>query len=110
MSKNKDSICSLDGQLMVMAAHRYCLGRRTYIVGSCINWIKANWSKFETNTKNVIMRDTAEALMDELAGDAMDACGWRNLLFWMEKQHPEGLDWAMRATAHKDKPWPTKED
>lgn len=110
MKNTKDSIDSLDGQLMVMAAHRYCLGRQSYIVGSCIDWIKTNWDKFEANTKNVLMRDTAEALMNDLAGADCITRGWRNLLAWMEKQHPEGSDWAKRATAHKQQPWPTSEE
>ena len=29
-------------QLMAMAAHRYCLGRRSYIVGACIEWIQGH--------------------------------------------------------------------
>jgi hypothetical protein len=30
---------------LAVAAHNYCLGRQTYIVGACIEWLLANWSK-----------------------------------------------------------------
>lgn len=70
-------LTSLDGQLMVMAAHRYCLGRQSYIVGSCIDWLTIHWPTFEPNTKFTIIRDTIEALQDDTAGDPMDMQGWR---------------------------------
>lgn len=45
-------------QLMVMAAHRYCLGRASYIPGACMEWIFATWGQFSPNTQNVMLRDT----------------------------------------------------
>lgn len=59
---------STNDQLMCMAAFRYCLGRQSYIVGSCIDWLHDTWNQFEINTKFVILRDTIEALMDGQAG------------------------------------------
>ena len=53
-----------DGQLMVMAAHRYCLGRHSYIVPSCIEWMEAYWGLFEQNTRHVIVRDTVDHLIE----------------------------------------------
>lgn len=61
---------NLDDQLMVLAAHRYCLGRQSYPVGSCLNWLRETWDQFEANTKFVVLRDTYEGLHHGNAGDA----------------------------------------
>ena len=95
-------LAGTDGQLMVMAAHRYCLGRQSYIVGSCIEWLKAHWDKFEDDTKNVIVRDTIEALADDSDGDFCDRTGW-----WAFASSawgmltPEGRAWVSGALSHK---------
>ena len=47
--------------LMVIAAHRYCLGRSTYIVGDCVDWLISIWNDLDDNTKAIIERDTEEA-------------------------------------------------
>ena len=51
--------------LMASAAFRYCLGRRTYIVGSCVDWIIFNWEKFPENVKNLIQRELEEAFGED---------------------------------------------
>jgi len=56
---------STDDQLMCTAAMRYCLGRSSYIVGACLDWLKATWDQFSPNTQWVILRDIIEALMDD---------------------------------------------
>lgn len=63
--------------LMVMAAHRYCLGRRSYIVGCCIEWLGTVWSKLKDGDKYTILRDTYEALMDGYAGGLSDDKAWK---------------------------------
>jgi len=96
-----------DGQLMVMAAHRYCLGRQTYIVGSCVDWLRLWWDEFEHNTRNVIIRDTIEALQDNLAGSPMDKQNWEDFAKWAwELVRPEDHKWCKQAVAHRNKPWP----
>jgi hypothetical protein len=90
-------------QLMAMAAHRYCLGRRTYIVGACCEWLRANWDGFEANTQNVIVRDTFEALARDAAGDESDARDWTNLMRWAsDRMTPEQREWVRDATRHLD--------
>lgn len=74
-----------------MAAHRYCLGRQSYIVGACIEWLKGNWDKFDDSTRNVLVRDTLEALMDECGVGQID---------------PEGLNWVRYALGHKKESMP----
>lgn len=49
------------GQLMVICAVRYCLGRRTYIVSDCAEWLVPLWPSLEANTRAVIQRDVEEA-------------------------------------------------
>ena len=46
--------------LMVISAFRYCLGRMTYIVGDCEQWLFANWEHFPENVKKLIQRDLEE--------------------------------------------------
>jgi hypothetical protein len=74
----------LNDQLMCTAAHRYCLGRQSYIVGACIEWIEGHWGQFNDNTKCVMCRDTIEAIIDNLAGsEQIDKPGWSRLAIWM---------------------------
>ena len=70
-------------QLMAMAAMRYCLGRRSYIVGACHEWLREVWPQLTTNSQNVILRDIVEALRDDLAGDQLDMVGWTHTARWM---------------------------
>jgi hypothetical protein len=61
---------------MVMAAHRYCLGRQSYIIPACLEWLRDHWKQFTKNTQMVMLRDTLEFLMGpDLKGEnprAMD--------------------------------------
>jgi len=96
-----------NGQLMAMAAHRYCLGRQSYIVGSCIEWLRCWWPQLEIKTRNVIVRDTLEALQDHHAGGDCDERGWRQFFFWAwEQMDEESRAWCRSALAHRNKPWP----
>lgn len=105
MKKHKREPSPLDGingQLMVIAAHRYCLGRSSYIVGSCIEWIQRWWPEFDDNTRRVIVRDTTEALQD---GERIPA--WKRLAEWMWRElDDKQRAWVYDALAHRDKPWP----
>lgn len=49
--------------IMVVAAFRYCLGRRTYIVQDCVNWLIDYWPQFNPGVKQIIAGD----LEDEFA-------------------------------------------
>lgn len=65
---------------MVMAAHRYCLGRRSYIVSDCIGWLLHIWPHVNKNTREIIIRDTKEAIEKECAGMKMDSDEWQAFL------------------------------
>lgn len=105
--KSKGPFSSHDGQLMVTAAHRYCLGRRTYIVGACCEWLRTNWGEFDTNTKNIILRDTIYALMDGDAGDNCDIISWTTFArFGFDEISEENQRWVKDAVAWRGKEWP----
>ena len=45
---------------MAIAATRYCLGRQTYIVGDCADWLIEVWPTLLPSAKAVIQRDVEE--------------------------------------------------
>jgi hypothetical protein len=94
-------------QLMAMAAHRYCLGRQSYIVGACEEWLFATWKDISEGGRLVILRDTAQALMRGAAGSAYDAERWLRFLEWgCAKLSPVELKNLKRDVAYIKKPWP----
>lgn len=48
-------------ELLWIAAFRYCLGRRTYIVGEFVALLLSQWQKLSHNARQVIGRDLLEA-------------------------------------------------
>jgi hypothetical protein len=79
MSSNP--LADINGQLMIMCAHSYCLGRQTYVVGTCVDWIIAHLDWLTTNTRQVIARDTLVAIARDCAGSrTIDVPVWRKLL------------------------------
>lgn len=70
-------------QIMVMCAHSYCLGRRTYVVGACTEWLRGIWPQLNANTRHVIVRDTVKALLDDLAGAPIDVDEWARFIRWI---------------------------
>lgn len=65
--------------LMVLAAFRYCLGRRSYIVGSCVDWLIENWDGIYDHRQNII--DEIEAAIENgYAGEECDVAQWRRIL------------------------------
>lgn len=94
----------LNGQLMATAAHRYCLGRQSYIVGACIDWVRSNLKYLERNTVRVIARDTLEAIIDESAGSKIiDEPGWMRLFKELyAHMQQEDRDWVLQAVHHRN--------
>jgi hypothetical protein len=79
--------------LMVTAAVRYCIGRRTYIVSDCADWILDNWRDWPEKVKNVIQRDLEyEFDMDarnpdmKVLGDDCDKREWEKVRALWEKK------------------------
>ncbi|WP_428383659.1 hypothetical protein [Nevskia ramosa] len=88
-------LADTNDQLMAMAAHRYCMGRASYIVGSCQEWIRATWSEFNPNTQNVMLRDTLQYLTDRaIRPDRFDRESWQDAARWMWAAMPQSQrDW-----------------
>lgn len=51
--------------LMAVAAVRYCLGRRTYIVSDCRVWLYEMWDELPEKAKDIIQRDVEEAFKSD---------------------------------------------
>lgn len=60
--------------LMAMCAVRYCLGRATYVVGDCVDWLIDQWENLAPNAKTIIQRDIEEAFRrdDEARSDGKE--------------------------------------
>jgi len=86
MTQLDPQFLSHDGQLMVTAAHRYCLGRTSTIPGTCIDWLKTHWSDFNALTRGTILRDTKRALERNEAGMACDVEMWQAFIQWAKEQ------------------------
>lgn len=102
-------------QLMAIAAHRYCLGRQSYIVGACLDWLRATWGQLTRKTQLVILRDTIDALINDRAGSpTIDAPLWKRFAEWAwGEMDAKGRDSLRDQTAWKlnleGKAWPLSE-
>ena len=98
---------SSNDRLMVMAAVRYCLGRQSYIVSSCIEFLNGAWDK-ELSDKDhlVIMRDIVEFLQDD-PRKSFDYEYW-NLFFKQRfpKMNLNDQEFIKQQVAHREKPFP----
>jgi len=94
---------TLNGSLMVTAAHRYCLGRASYIIGSAIEWLTDYWDSFGQQTQSTILRDTITAIAHNRAGYGMDKRDWTQ---FANKQIPtlttERTEWLRNAIKHDE--------
>lgn len=48
---------------MATAAVRYCLGRQSYIVSDCVDWLHEQWPALSESCRKVIARDIDEAIV-----------------------------------------------
>lgn len=88
--------------LMLIAAVRYCLGRSSYIVGDCVDWMLAHWARWPANIREVLQRDIErEFERDDQArergdqhkplGMDMDRRQWeRARRLWAQCSEPKG--------------------
>jgi hypothetical protein len=79
--------------LMVTAAVRYCIGRRSYIVSDCADWILANWGDWPENVKTIIQRDIEQEFDRDVQnpnwkpiGDDCDKREWEKVRALWEKK------------------------
>lgn len=66
--------------LMALASVRYCLGRASYIVSDCCDWLVEQWPNICQGTQVNILRDIREAIEANRAGMDVDKAMWRETL------------------------------
>lgn len=66
--------------LVIIAAFRYCLGRRSYIVSHMTDYLKNHWRTIDQKTKKLIFREIEEAISNGCAGDDCDMESWKFIL------------------------------
>jgi hypothetical protein len=66
--------------LMVLAAFRYCLGRRSYIVSICVDWLIRYWQEIDHDTRKIIIKEIAAEAEKGDTGDTCDAEVWQELV------------------------------
>ena len=71
--------CWGPGQFAVVATFRYCLGRQTYIVQECADWLLMHWPTIEQPVRNLIQRELERAFEQDDAARARDASGHKPL-------------------------------
>lgn len=83
--------------LMAVSAFRYCLGRQTYIVSDCVDWLAAEWAGLPANVRHIIARELRdEVRRDDEAREAganykplghdIDRADWLRLLAHIERE------------------------
>lgn len=77
--------------LMLTAAVRYSLGRRSYVVSEAAGWVRRYWPSLEQGVRKTLRRDVSEALSDAAdrgvhLGMGIDQRVWQDLERWMEAQ------------------------
>ena len=72
--------------LIVNAAVRYALGRKTYIVSAVCDYIVENWEIIPDRCKEVIATDIREQ-KEEWLGHECDRVQWYALLEMIEKEN-----------------------
>jgi hypothetical protein len=65
------------GQFAVVATFRYCLGRQTYIVQECADWLLLHWSVIEQPVRSLIQRELERAFEQDDKARAGDAQGYK---------------------------------
>jgi len=66
--------------LMAVCAFRYCLGRMTYVVKDCVDWLIVRWDDLTETDQKLIIKETRESLSKGQAGMKMDQDEWYRLL------------------------------
>lgn len=49
------------GQFAVVAAFRYCLGRKTYVVQECADWLVDIWNDLDVGVQSLIQKELEQA-------------------------------------------------
>ena len=72
--------CLGPGQFVVVAVFRYCLGRQTYVVQECVDWLLLHWPSIDQPVRNLIRSELDRAFeQDDAARASHDASGYKPL-------------------------------
>lgn len=77
------------GQFVVVAAFRYCLGRQTYIVQECADWLLMHWPAIEQPVRSLIQRELERAFEHDDRARVGDAQGYKPLGWDCDRQQWE---------------------
>ena len=69
---------------MIISSFRYCLGRASYVVGECADWIIEHNDDLSERVRNIFLREIREALDEDRAGMDMDRWRWEEVLEVLE--------------------------
>ncbi|WP_088256952.1 hypothetical protein [Fimbriiglobus ruber] len=69
----------LDSEI-VFYAFRYCLGRQTYAVSTCADYLVARWGELQERDRELIVKEIRKALAEGRAGAACDVESWEKVL------------------------------
>lgn len=70
----------LADDLMVLCAFRYCLGRMTYAVSVCVDWLLRNWGGLTRHTKELIIEEIHTGFRDGYFGMDIEKEQWQRIL------------------------------
>lgn len=70
-------------------ATRYCLGRMTYAVGMCAEWLIHAWPDLREDVRSTIKRDIEEAFAEDDRGRAGEPGGYKRLGMDMDRREWE---------------------
>ncbi|WP_088255567.1 hypothetical protein [Fimbriiglobus ruber] len=69
----------LDSEI-VFYAFRYCLGRQTYAVSTCADYLVDRWGELQERDRELIVKEIRKALAEGKAGAACDVESWQSVL------------------------------
>ena len=70
-------------------ATRYCLGRMTYAVGQCVEWLIHVWPNLREDVREIIKRDIEEAFAEDDRARAGAPGGCKRLGMDMDRREWE---------------------
>ncbi len=74
---------ALDRELfrtLLIQSFRYCLGRKTYAVGDCVETLTQYWRELLSFQQKQIQEDITRAILANQAGMQMDVDEWKKIL------------------------------
>ena len=69
-----------DGELILMCAFGYALGRKTYVVSTVVDLIIREWPNLKPFLKKFFRDDINKAIQTGYAGMNMDVAQWQRIL------------------------------